>query len=83
MGQLQKHAGRNTANPTASILAGALLLREVLGWREAADLIERSVAEATRRGLVTHDLARYASDVKPLGTREYTMRLVEIVRMMG
>jgi isocitrate dehydrogenase len=82
-GTAPKHAGRNTANPTASILAGALLLREVLGWHEAADLIERSVVEAIRRGFVTHDLARYASDVKPLGTREYTMKLVEIVRMMG
>lgn len=82
-GSAPKHAGRNIANPTASILAGALLLRELLGWHEAADVIEKAVGEAISRGFVTYDLARYTGDATPLGTREYTERLVEIMRVTG
>jgi isocitrate dehydrogenase len=82
-GSAPKHAGRNIANPIASILAGALLLRELLGWHEAADVIEKAVGEAISRGFVTCDLARYAGDATPLGTREYTERLVEIMRVTG
>jgi tartrate dehydrogenase/decarboxylase/D-malate dehydrogenase len=49
-------AGKGTANPTAAVLAGAMLLRH-LGEAEAADRIDAAVAELLRRGTVrTPDL---------------------------
>ncbi len=53
-------AGRGLANPVAQILAGALMLRE-LGEAEAAELVERAVAEALRSGVRTPDLGGRAS----------------------
>jgi len=82
-GTAPRYAGRNTANPTAAILAGALLLRELLGWVEAAGLVEWAVGNAIGKGFVTEDLARYSPNLKPLGTSEYTSKLVELIRKRG
>lgn len=50
-GSAPKYAGKNVANPIATILAGALML-ETLGELNAADRIERAVAEVLREGRV-------------------------------
>jgi len=78
-GTAPKYAGKDVANPIATIRAAAMML-DMMGWREASDLIERAILESIRRRKVTQDLARYMKDVKPLGTREYTRTLVEIMR---
>ena len=55
-GSAPKHAGKNVANPIASILAGKMMLEE-LGEREAAAKIEKAVKEVLREGkLRTYDL---------------------------
>ncbi len=55
-GSAPKHAGKNVANPIASILAGKMMLEE-LGEREAAAKIEKAVKEILREGkLRTYDL---------------------------
>ena len=64
-------AGQDKANPTATILTCVLMLRH-LGEKEAADRIERAVAEVLRDGrITTADLPR-----RPYGhtggTREFT-----------
>ncbi|MDI6642970.1 MAG: isocitrate/isopropylmalate dehydrogenase family protein [Candidatus Hodarchaeaceae archaeon] len=64
-GSAPKHAGKNRANPLATILAGQMLL-EHLGEQKAADLVERAVIEVLREGKVrTYDLGGEAgtSDV--------------------
>ena len=50
-------AGRGLANPIATILSGALLLRHSLGLHEAAAAVERAVERALEAGCRTADLA--------------------------
>ncbi|MEM2878723.1 MAG: isocitrate/isopropylmalate dehydrogenase family protein [Candidatus Hadarchaeales archaeon] len=55
-GSAPKYAGKNVANPLASILAGALML-EIMGERDAANVVERAVEAVLREGRVlTRDL---------------------------
>jgi 3-isopropylmalate dehydrogenase len=49
-------AGRGIANPCATILSAAMLLRHSLARADAADRIEAAVAAALRRGARTADL---------------------------
>jgi isocitrate dehydrogenase (NAD+) len=55
-GLAARHAGTGRANPTATILSGAMLLRH-LGEADAAGRIEHAVREVVREGAsVTDDL---------------------------
>jgi len=55
-GSAPKHAGKNVANPLATILAGQMML-EHLGEQEAADNVERAVIDVLKEGKVrTYDL---------------------------
>ena len=60
-GSAPKHAGKNVANPLATILAGHMML-EHLGEQEAADKVERAVIEVLGEGKVrTYDLGGKSS----------------------
>jgi len=60
-GSAPKYAGKNVANPIATILAGHLML-EHLGETEAAEILEKAVAEVLREGKVrTRDLGGSSS----------------------
>ncbi|WP_333840196.1 3-isopropylmalate dehydrogenase [Pelomicrobium sp.] len=59
-------AGRDIANPLATILSLAMLLRYSLGMETAAARVERAVAEVLMRGVRTADIA--APGVVPVGT---------------
>lgn len=50
-------AGQGLANPIATILSTALMLRLTFGYDEAADAIERAVAEVLDAGHRTSDIA--------------------------
>jgi 3-isopropylmalate dehydrogenase len=50
-------AGRNIANPLATILSVALLLRHSLGLESAAQLLEAAVSRAIESGMRTADIA--------------------------
>ena len=76
-GTAPKYAGKNVANPTGIIRGGELMLR-FMGWREAADLIDRAITEAINQKKVTQDLARFMG-VQPLGTKEFGDALIEII----
>jgi isocitrate dehydrogenase len=39
------------------LLSGAMMLR-LMGWNEAADLIEQGLSSTIQSGVVTYDLAR-------------------------
>lgn len=73
-GSAPRHAGKETANPSALILSGALMLRHG-GEPEAAARVERAVAAAIRDGAVTRDLA--APGREPLTTTVMTDAIVE------
>ncbi len=74
-GSAPKYAGKNVINPTAGILAAKLML-EHIGWKEAAELIDKAVAKTIGEKKVTYDLARHMG-VEPLSTTEYTEALIE------
>ena len=61
-------AGKGIANPLATILSAAMMLRHSLGHPEAAARIERAVRKALQDGYRTADL--YTAGTKQAGTEE-------------
>lgn len=59
-------AGQGVANPLATILSAAMLLRHSLGENEAAAAMEKAVNTALENGLRTADIA--PAGVTPVGT---------------
>ncbi|GBD10559.1 Isocitrate dehydrogenase [NADP] [bacterium HR23] len=75
-GSAPRYKGQNKVNPTAMILTGVLMLRH-LGEKEAADRIERAVAEVIREGrYVTYDFKPRRDDPTAVGTREMTDAII-------
>jgi len=69
-GSAPKYAGQNKVNPTALILSGMLMLQH-LGEKEAAQRLEKAVAEVIAEGkYVTYDLKPHRDDPTAVGTRE-------------
>jgi 3-isopropylmalate dehydrogenase len=61
-------AGKGVANPLATILSAALMLRHSLGQPAAADRIEKAVATVLRGGLRTADI--HTEGTRRVGTQE-------------
>ncbi len=61
-------AGKGVANPLATILSAAMMLRFSLNQPEAADRIESAVKSVLASGLRTGDI--WSEDTKRVGTRE-------------
>ncbi len=68
-------AGQNIANPLATVLSGALMLRYSFELEEEAQMIERAVEAVLADGYRTPDLAKPGDIV--LGTREMGNAIVE------
>lgn len=69
-GSAPKYAGQNKANPTATILSGALMLRHI-GETQAAERVERAVTAVIAEGkYVTYDLKEHRDDPTAVGTQE-------------
>ena len=61
-------AGKDVANPLATILSAALMLRYSLGQLQAAQRIEHAVSEVLRSGLRTADI--HTPGTRKVGTQE-------------
>jgi 3-isopropylmalate dehydrogenase len=61
-------AGKGIANPLATILSAAMMLRFSLNQPQAADRIESAVKDVLASGLRTADI--YSNGTKKIGTRE-------------
>jgi 3-isopropylmalate dehydrogenase len=61
-------AGRDLANPLATILSAALMLRYSLRQPQAAERVERAVAAVLRAGLRTADI--HSAGARRVGTNE-------------
>jgi 3-isopropylmalate dehydrogenase len=59
-------AGQGVANPLATILSAAMMLRYSLGQPAAADRIERAVQTVLAQGLRTADI--HSPDTRKVGT---------------
>ncbi|MFQ5666023.1 MAG: 3-isopropylmalate dehydrogenase [Candidatus Binatia bacterium] len=68
-------AGHDAANPLATILSAALLLRYSLGQSQAADAIESAVARVLADGYRTPDIAQ--AGTRQVGCREMGAAVVQ------
>jgi 3-isopropylmalate dehydrogenase len=68
-------AGKDLANPLATILSTALMLRYSLGEPEAAERVEAAVQKALRDGLRTPDI--YTAGTRKVGTQEMGRAVAE------
>src|SRR5699024_2788884 len=75
-GTAPKYAGLDKVNPSSVILSGVLML-EHLGWKEAADLITKSMDETISSKVVTYDFARLMDGAKEVKTSEFADELIK------
>lgn len=71
-------AGQGIANPIATILSAAMMLRYTFNYNEAADAIERAVKEVLDAGYRTADLAANSSEA--LSTEQMGQKIVELIK---
>lgn len=74
-------AGQNIANPCATILAVAMMLRYSLGMNDQAAYIEAAVYAAIEAGYRTGDIA--PAGTKPVGTSDMGDRIIEQYRRLA
>lgn len=74
-GTAPKLAGQNKANPGSIILSAALML-EHLGWREAADMIQKGIMGAIAKKRVTYDLAGQMEGAITLSCSEFGKEII-------
>jgi isocitrate dehydrogenase len=68
-------AGKNIVNPCSNILSGVMMLDHI-GWPEASALINNALEKCFVGGYATNDIARLMPNGKPLGTKEFTEKLI-------
>ncbi len=78
-GSAPPYAGKDIVNPTSFLLSGAMMFR-YMGLPEAAGLIERSVEETIRNGIVTFDLATQMEGISPVRCSVFGE---EVMKRMG
>lgn len=71
-------AGKNVANPIATILSCAMMLRDSFDLLDEAECIENAVAEVLNSGYRTADIM--SDGGKLLGTREMGNKIVETLK---
>ena len=71
-------AGKNTANPIATILSGAMMLRYSFALNEEADAIEAAVDKVLNEGCRTADIMGTNSG-EPLTCSEMTSKILEVL----
>lgn len=70
-------AGQDLANPMATILSAAMMLRYTFGLGEEADAIEAAVRKVLAAGYRTPDIAKPGE--AQIGTRECGRLIVEAI----
>ncbi len=73
-------AGQGVANPLATFLSVAMLLRDGLGMNEEGARVEAAVESVLASGLRTPDLASGADGERAAGTAEMTEAVLESLR---
>ncbi len=67
-GSSPRRAGQNMANPIATIMSAAMMLRYSMGLTSEADAIERAIDSVLADGYRTYDIM--SDGMKKVGTRE-------------
>jgi len=69
-GTAPKYAGKDYVNPGSEILSAEMMLRH-MGWKEAADLIIRSMEKSIASKTVTYDFARLMDGATQVSTSRF------------
>ena len=75
-GTAPRLADQDVVNPGSVILSGAMLL-QLIGWSEAATLIEKAMEETIRQKYVTVDFAKGIPGSTQVGTTAFSDRVIE------
>jgi isocitrate dehydrogenase len=75
-GTAPKYADKDVINPSSVMLSGAMMF-DFLGWKEAAALIEDSIASTIQQKRVTYDLERMMQGATKLKTSEFASAIME------
>ncbi|GAH46750.1 unnamed protein product, partial [marine sediment metagenome] len=80
-GSAPKYAGQNKVNPMSAMLSGVMMLRH-LGEMEAADRLEKAIAEVIAEGKnVTYDLT--LADSQAVGTSQVADAVIEKLQKLS
>ena len=74
-------AGKGVANPLATILSAAMMLRFSLNQEEAASRIERAVQSVLEQGLRTPDI--FSEGTQKVGTAQMGEAVVAALKAQG
>jgi isocitrate dehydrogenase len=75
-GTAPKYADKDVINPSSVMLSGAMMF-DFLGWKEAARLIEDSIARTIQQKRVTYDLERMMQGAAKLKTSEFASAIID------
>jgi isocitrate dehydrogenase len=75
-GTAPKYAGKDYVNPGSEILSAELMLRH-MGWKEAADLIIRSIQKSIASKTVTYDFARLMDGAKQVSCSGFGQVMID------
>lgn len=75
-GTAPKYAGQDKVNPSSLILSGVMML-ELIGWQEAADLIVRGIEKTIKNKTVTYDLERQMEGATLLKCSEFADAIIQ------
>lgn len=75
-GTAPKYTGQDKVNPGSLILSGVMMLR-YMGWKEAADLVEKGIETSISQKQVTYDFERLMEGATLLKCSEFGNKIVE------
>jgi isocitrate dehydrogenase len=75
-GTAPKYADKDVINPGSVILSGVMMFR-LLGWDEAADLIEHGMERTIEQKKVTYDFERLMTGATKVSTSEFAGHIIE------
>ncbi len=74
-GTAPKYAGQDRVNPGSVILSGAMMF-EYMGWKEAAEMIERGLQKSIQKKRVTYDFHRQMTGATLLKCSEFGNEII-------
>ena len=77
-GSAPEIAGQNKANPIATILSAAMMLRYSFGLQKEADAVDHAVKAVLKKGMRTVDIMSEGKTL--LGTREMGDAIMDEIR---
>jgi len=69
-GTAPKYAGKNMVNPGSLILSGEMMFTYI-GWKEAAELINKGITSTIKQKKVTYDFARGMDGAEKVSTSDF------------